>query len=713
MGWSAEGSKWISTSSWSGYGYYRCYLNVWVDSATSTDGQAKIRGTFTCQLYNTDGWGGSSYSVAGGKNYSSSDTGGVYASPYTANTWLDTNWSWYDIAIETVDKTKSSQTLSYEGYFSYGGSPSVKATASVNVPAKTSYTVSYDANGGTGAPTSQTKWYGENLTLSSTVPTRAGYTFLGWSTSSSATSATYSAGSTYSSNSAATLYAVWKIQAALITSIKDTNNQSTVTLGGSAVITWTPINNYTYKVKLEVGSKSTTSSSIAAGSTTVTRSMTIATFADQITDSTTGTATATLSTYDGNTLLGSDSKTFTVIVPNNSSTKPALDISNITFSDGNNAFLSTFGISGKSTSYISGLSSLKAVIAPTSSYPIYKYGASINSVSITVRKTNSSGAILSSKTYAGNNVISDTLNLNLATGVADDYIYYSVTVTDSRGFTSAAVTGTLSIYNYWSPGGSVTYDIVQNTTNHTHRMETKITWDISPLDDLNLCNIILTRIRGEESFTIVNKDVSNYSDSTSYRRGMFCLYPASGTQYIYEYIYSSAASNKTPSDNSVYWKKYGKKDPDNSQITLDTYNSGSEGYTWIQNYVEDANMSTYQYELVVEDLINKNIYTASTGVVCISRHRGGRGVTFFADASDTEISAGGLWANSIRLDLTTEEYIALATMIADTYSSTTVYSMGDFCTHTVSGNLYTFEYISTTSGSNHPPTNASYWERLN
>ncbi|MBR5423932.1 MAG: InlB B-repeat-containing protein, partial [Clostridia bacterium] len=42
------------------------------------------------------------------------------------------------------------------------------------------YTVAYDANGGTGAPDNQTKTYGTNLTLSSTTPTRTGYTFDGW-----------------------------------------------------------------------------------------------------------------------------------------------------------------------------------------------------------------------------------------------------------------------------------------------------------------------------------------------------------------------------------------------------------------------------------------------------------------------------------------------------------------------------------------------------
>ncbi len=72
------------------------------------------------------------------------------------------------------------------------------------------YTVSYNANGGTGAPSNQTKYYNTSLALSSTKPTRTGYTFLGWSTSPSATSATYSAGGSFTINANTTLYAVWK-----------------------------------------------------------------------------------------------------------------------------------------------------------------------------------------------------------------------------------------------------------------------------------------------------------------------------------------------------------------------------------------------------------------------------------------------------------------------------------------------------------------------
>lgn len=72
------------------------------------------------------------------------------------------------------------------------------------------YTISYNANGGSGAPSAQTKTYGVNLTLSSTRPTRTNYNFKGWSTSSGGGVA-YSPGGTYSSNSSITLYAVWEI----------------------------------------------------------------------------------------------------------------------------------------------------------------------------------------------------------------------------------------------------------------------------------------------------------------------------------------------------------------------------------------------------------------------------------------------------------------------------------------------------------------------
>lgn len=70
------------------------------------------------------------------------------------------------------------------------------------------YAVTYNANGGTGAPSAQEKRTGIDLTLSSTQPTRDGYTFAGWATSADG-AVEYTAGATYTANAAVTLYAQW------------------------------------------------------------------------------------------------------------------------------------------------------------------------------------------------------------------------------------------------------------------------------------------------------------------------------------------------------------------------------------------------------------------------------------------------------------------------------------------------------------------------
>ncbi|MBO4626572.1 MAG: InlB B-repeat-containing protein [Lachnospiraceae bacterium] len=72
------------------------------------------------------------------------------------------------------------------------------------------YSVIYNANGGSGVPGTQTKTYGKNLTLSSTVPHKDGFTFKGWATAADSTTVAYAPGSTYTKNAALKLYAVWE-----------------------------------------------------------------------------------------------------------------------------------------------------------------------------------------------------------------------------------------------------------------------------------------------------------------------------------------------------------------------------------------------------------------------------------------------------------------------------------------------------------------------
>lgn len=111
----------------------------------------------------------------------------------------------------TISKTHSTQSLTASGSMVTGVSlGTLTATKAVSVSAKTSYSVSFKANGGSNAPSTQTKWYGERLTLSSKKPTRTGYTFKGWGTSASTTTVAYNAGGSYTANSAITLYAIWQ-----------------------------------------------------------------------------------------------------------------------------------------------------------------------------------------------------------------------------------------------------------------------------------------------------------------------------------------------------------------------------------------------------------------------------------------------------------------------------------------------------------------------
>lgn len=60
------------------------------------------------------------------------------------------------------------------------------------------------------------------LNRSSAEHTRSGYTFLGWATSSSATSASYQPGGSYTANASVTLYAVWSCNHASTKTVWDT-----------------------------------------------------------------------------------------------------------------------------------------------------------------------------------------------------------------------------------------------------------------------------------------------------------------------------------------------------------------------------------------------------------------------------------------------------------------------------------------------------------
>ncbi len=109
-------------------------------------------------------------------------------------------------------------TAYHSGSYRYGGGairPEQIAIGSGGQKIK-SY-VYYNANGGSGAPSTQTKMYGSVLTLSTTRPTRAGYMFVAWNTNQDGTGANYSPGQSYNVDANLTLYAIWRLHSYTVT----------------------------------------------------------------------------------------------------------------------------------------------------------------------------------------------------------------------------------------------------------------------------------------------------------------------------------------------------------------------------------------------------------------------------------------------------------------------------------------------------------------
>lgn len=196
-----------------------------------------------------------------------------------------TKWKNQTLTLSTARPTRAGHSFqgwatSASGSVAYAAGASYTSNASVTLYAvwkADTYTVSYNANGGSGAPGSQTKTYGVTLTLSSTEPTRTNYTFKGWATSASATTISYAAGASYTSNASITLYAVWELayKKPRITnlSVKRCTSDGTISNEGTYALvnfSWVceeTVSSIVIEWKVSTSSSYTSSSTISASGT--------------------------------------------------------------------------------------------------------------------------------------------------------------------------------------------------------------------------------------------------------------------------------------------------------------------------------------------------------------------------------------------------------------------------------------------------------------
>ncbi len=125
------------------------------------------------------------------------------------------NWSQYETipSSYTSGLTPNNNYASVHYYITGSAPYKARETLYLFFESSQEFTLNYNANGGSGAPAQQTATTTNssyNFTVSSREPTKDGYKFLGWSTSSTATYPSYYAGSSINVTGSTTLYAVWE-----------------------------------------------------------------------------------------------------------------------------------------------------------------------------------------------------------------------------------------------------------------------------------------------------------------------------------------------------------------------------------------------------------------------------------------------------------------------------------------------------------------------
>lgn len=186
--------------------HWRCYINTW----SSEDGSSVSAG-LTVGIQDC-GWGFQIWTgIVGHASANGSDS--------EVNTSFNTptgSWNTKDItsASQRFVKGHNAYNVNLSGWVrnqsGYMNGTS-SASQTITIPALAHHYVTFDANGGTGAPGRADKWYGEQVTIPTTKPTRTNYEFLGWS-STKGGSVEYQPGQKYwIDDRDMTYYAVWKL----------------------------------------------------------------------------------------------------------------------------------------------------------------------------------------------------------------------------------------------------------------------------------------------------------------------------------------------------------------------------------------------------------------------------------------------------------------------------------------------------------------------
>ena len=194
-------------------------IGIQIAASTVGDGGTTSSVTWGIGVYSDSGFTSQIASVAlTSLTYKVADT--YYLTPSLGGAW-ETN-SYYQIQIHCTNNTTTNGLIWVEKIIFYHMS---------DEPTPETYTVTYDANGGSGTMTDAGSPYTEGATVTTKTNTftRAGYVFDHWDTKADDTGTDYAEGATFTINADTTLYAQWVVDESKYSLTYDANDNSEAT----------------------------------------------------------------------------------------------------------------------------------------------------------------------------------------------------------------------------------------------------------------------------------------------------------------------------------------------------------------------------------------------------------------------------------------------------------------------------------------------------
>lgn len=444
---------------------------------------------------------------------------------------------------------QSATTASYQP----GGSITVSGNTVLYAVWKAqTYTVSYNANGGSGAPSAQTQNFPWHLQISATTPTRTGHTFQGWATSSTG-AAVYQPGDWYTSLVSVTLYAVWSVATYTVSYNKGSDGTGTnttdtktynvaLTLKGAiftrtgyAQTGWATSDGgaqaYALSASYTANAAATlypvwtaTKSTVSTTNGTLNTAQTITitrsnnsythdlTYAFGNTSGTIATGVATSYSWTPPLSLASQfpsakSGTCTITCTTKSgsttigtsTTTCLLTIPSSVCCTVNSVTLAetVAGLNSQFGGFVQGRSKVSVTGSISSGSGSPAYGATVSSYAISIngQTLTSNGATTGFLTSSGNN------------------LSYSFTVTDSRGY-SHTKSGTYTVLAYSAPTISAT---INRNSSDSSKVDVSYSYAISSVNSHNTKGLSLKYKPVGGSYTTVSLTASSYSGSGTYQ----------------------------------------------------------------------------------------------------------------------------------------------------------------------------------------------------